>query len=344
VYRIILFSVIIAILVICVSTSCAPQSEKVDTNIQFEEDTYDFGVNDEGKNLEHDFMFTNTERDPLSIRDVVPNCSCTVVGDWDKIVAPSKVGKIHITMKTKGLQGDVAKTIVVKTNVPKRENLLLTIKANVKTPISINPRNVFLGEVLPGEVKFLSGSFEIDNHLNAPLRILSISPPDRTTFTLTTLVQNMKYKVDFTVAPPFAGESMIKGEFKIKTDSKEYPELVPTFSYFIPPQLNVFPSTIKIDIDDLEGYVIPFMTTINIKSAMDKPIRIEGLKLVGGKGIKYEILEAEKDSFYQILITIPVKYAYNKNEKINFIFRVQNDPKNKEYNIPVRFVKKGENE
>jgi hypothetical protein len=326
------------VLIFLIGTSCIQQQIP---GIKYEEEVYDFGIKDEGPNIEHEFIFTNTGNQTLKILDVKPDCSCTVADNWDQTVAPGKSGKIHITLKTTGLQGDVLKAILVKTNIPNRENIELTLKVNIKTSIAIIPRNVWLGEFLPTDNKSHSGTFEIDNNLGVPLKILEVTPPDdRTKFTLTTIEQNKKYKIDFTVNPPFVGEATVKGEFRIKTDNKDYPEIVPTFSYFIPPPLMVFPTTVNIDLDQLKGYVIPFVTTINIKSTMEKPIRIQDLKLIGGKGITYEILEATKDLVYQILITIPLDYAYHKDEKVYFVFSVLNDPKNKQYNVPVHFIKK----
>jgi hypothetical protein len=327
-------------MVLLIDIGCVPQSRKTEMGIKFKEETYDFGTHDEGQNLEHDFLFVNTGERPLRILDVKPNCSCTVVDDWDENIVPAQIGKIPVTLKTTGYQGNVIKTIIVKTDVPNSESITLTVKANVNPAIAIVPGNVFLGEIPPEYNVPLYGSFEIDNRLEEPLRILEIRPPDdRTEFKLTTLERNNKYKVDFTVNPPFAGETMVRGEFRIKTDNKDHPEIIATYSYFIPPPLLVWPTAVDIDLDQFKDYVIPFITTINIKSTMDKPIRIRGLKLIGGKGIKYEILEATRDLFYQILITVPLNYAYHKDEKVYFVFSVLNDPKNKEYNIPVRFAK-----
>ncbi len=337
--------VFVLTLVLLVGISCAPQSGKPEKGIQFKEEEYDFGIKDEWQKVEHDFVYTNIGTKTITIQDVKPECSCTVADTWNKTVAPGESGKIHITLDTTALQGDVTRVIKVKTDIPKRENILLTVKVNVQSRIAIKPRNVFLGEVLPMDDKPLSGSFEIENNLGVPLRILEINAPDgRTRFTLTTLEQNMRYKVDFSVNPPYAGEEMIKGEFRIKTDNKDYPEIVPTFSYFIPPKLAVFPNPVNIDLDQFKNYVIPFLTNINIKSTMDKPIRIQELKLTGGKGIKYEILEATRDLVYQILIEIPLDYKYNKDEDVYFTFRILNDPKNTLYNVPLKFYKKGTTE
>jgi len=341
--RTIHISVLMLTLILLAGISCAPQAPRPEIGIKFKEEVYDFGIIDEGPSIEHEFIFTNIGKQTVEILNVKSTCDCTIVDNWDKIVAPGKKGKIGITFKTSGYQGDVSRTITVTTNIPERQTISLTFNVNVKAPIAIIPQDVFLGEVLPTDVnKPLAGSFEIMNNMSVPVKILEIIVPDakaKLALTPTTLEPNTKYKIDFTVDPPFTGEQTIRGEFRIKTDNEKKPEIVPTYSYFIPPLLKVFPNVVKIDLDQLKGFVIPYLTTINIKSTMDKPIRILGLKLIGGKGIEYEIVEAERESFYQILITIPLDYVYNKDEKVSFVFRVLNDPKNQQYNIPVQFSK-----
>jgi hypothetical protein len=322
-------------LVLLFGLGCAPRP---DLGIKFEAEVHDFGIKDEGPNLEHEFIFTNTGKQTIEILDVKSSCNCTVADNWDKIVAPGKKGQISITFRTTGYQGEITRTIDVTTNIPDQKTITLTIKVNVKTPIAITPKNVWLGEFPATHNQSLSGTFEINNNLGTPLKIIEISvPDDKTRFTLTTLEQNNKYRVDFTVDPPFAGEDTVKREFRIKTDNEKYPEIVPTYSYLILPPVYIFPTILNVNLDQLKEY--EFMTSINIKSFMEKPIRIEDLKLIGGKGLHYEILEAARGKVYQILITVPMNYVHNKDEKVYFVFSVLNDPKKKSYNIPVQFIK-----
>ena len=333
-------SLLILTLVLLVGISCAPQSKKPETGIQFDEEVYDFGIKDEGPNIKHEFKFTNIGRKTLKILNIKTECSCTIADNLDRSVEPGKSGKIDITFKTAGTQGEVTKKIILSTNIPERDTIVLTVKGIVRPPVAIIPKNVDLGIVYKTDKQPLTGSFEIDNNLDVPLKILDISVPDKKIkFTLTTLEQDMKYKVDFTIDPPFTGEKTIRGEFRIKTDNEKHPEIMQTYSYFIPPPIDVYPVNLNIDLDQLKGYVIPFMTSITIKSNMEKPIQIQNLKLTGGKGIKYELVEAVKNKVYQILLTIPLDFEYNKDEKISLVFSVLNDPEKKQYNVPVQFYK-----
>jgi len=215
---------IISLAIIVNTLNCGPQKEY---DIKFDNITYDWGTRDEGINIEHIFTFTNTGKQDLVIQDVKPACGCTVADNWDKTVAPGKKGKIPITLKTVGYSGDITKTIAVTTNVPEMQTIQLTIKGKIRMPIAIIPVNVWLGEV-NADSGTLSGSFEILNNLGVPVKLLEIVPPDdRTKFTMTTVEENKKYKVDFTIDPPFTGQEVIHGQFAVKTDNKKYEYIYP---------------------------------------------------------------------------------------------------------------------
>jgi hypothetical protein len=91
---------------------------------------HEFGAVKAGTPLSYTFKFKNKGKAPLEITEVKPSCGCTK-GDFDKLVAPGKEGKITLSIaKTDTYSGPLVKTATVKTNDPEHESLVLTLRAN----------------------------------------------------------------------------------------------------------------------------------------------------------------------------------------------------------------------
>lgn len=90
---------------------------------------YSFGKVTAGTPLTYTFKVKNIGDADLEIKNVEPSCGCTT-GDFDKVIAPGKEGKITLSVKdTESYSGDVAKTANVTTNDASRSNFTLTLKA-----------------------------------------------------------------------------------------------------------------------------------------------------------------------------------------------------------------------
>ena len=107
--------------------------------IKFDSEVYDFGTIPEGPAAEHEFVFTNTGKEPIIIQKAQPSCGCTTPS-WSKDpVLPGKTGSIKASYGTQGRPNAFTKTISVVTNVGTK---VLTIKGNVeKAPESSVPAN-----------------------------------------------------------------------------------------------------------------------------------------------------------------------------------------------------------
>jgi len=319
------------LLFIIFGNNCGPQPEY---GIKFDNETFNFGTRDEGLEISHTFTIINIGKQPVTI-DVRPTCGCTVAENWDKTIAPGKKGKIPITFNTKGYQGDVEKIINVITNVPDQQTVPIKIKVKVVSPIAIIPNNAWLGDVNKESTEVLTGSFEIQNNLRAPLKILEITPPDKKTkVSITVLEENKRYKIDFTVDPPFEGEEVIQKQFTVKTDNKKHEFIYPSFSYFMPPPIQVFPNAIFVDSIQLQENEA--IRSINVKSNMKLPIGILNLNFNGPAEIKYELEETTKDQYYLVKVLIPKGMVFPKDKQYSFTFNVLNDPKGAIYNVPIQ--------
>jgi len=98
--------------------------------IDFEQVYYDFGDLKQGEQVSFVFEFTNTGGSPLLIKDAAASCGCTVPSFNKEPIDPGEKGSIEVVFDSSGRRGNQYKTVIVKTNTPRRD-IRLTIKANV---------------------------------------------------------------------------------------------------------------------------------------------------------------------------------------------------------------------
>lgn len=95
--------------------------------ITFVEEFHDFGEVEEGKVVEHTFVFTNEGEGPLIISNAQGSCGCTVP-DWPRQpIAPGQKGQIKVSFNSKGRAGRQDKRVTLTTNaVPQSKVLNIT--------------------------------------------------------------------------------------------------------------------------------------------------------------------------------------------------------------------------
>ncbi|QIE58925.1 DUF1573 domain-containing protein [Rasiella rasia] len=124
---------IVAVLSAFIFTSCKEDaSEKVkeenvaaaadrDVNagkypvMKFEKTVHDFGTIDQGTNVEHRFVFTNTGEAPLVIVDAKSSCGCTVPEKPEGPIAPGDKGELLVKFNGSG-KNQVSKTVTITAN------------------------------------------------------------------------------------------------------------------------------------------------------------------------------------------------------------------------------------
>ncbi|MEY3368020.1 MAG: hypothetical protein RI973_1175 [Bacteroidota bacterium] len=100
------------------------------TTMSFAETEFNFGKVKDGEKVRHEYVFTNTGKEPLVISDAKGSCGCTVP-EWPKDPIPAGgKGKIKVEFDSKGKPGMQTKqvTITANTNPPQS---ILTIKGEV---------------------------------------------------------------------------------------------------------------------------------------------------------------------------------------------------------------------
>lgn len=83
---------------------------------------YKFGTAISGAVIHHSFMFTNTGKRPLIIKDVITSCGCTVPVYDKKPVLPGASGHVQVDFNTEGKDGVQQKIITITANTIPRLN------------------------------------------------------------------------------------------------------------------------------------------------------------------------------------------------------------------------------
>ncbi|MBN1699885.1 MAG: DUF1573 domain-containing protein [Spirochaetales bacterium] len=209
---------------------------RVPDGIRFEKAVHDFGEVEEGTDVRHSYVFENTGTGTLTIEYVQPSCVCMSALGWDRTVKPGEKGEISVLFKTPRFNGDVTKTVFVRTDLPPPfDEVRLELKGKVVIPIEIVPLNTWLGEV-DGDTPFLDGNFDIKNNSRESLSILDVVPPRNVhiTYRLVTVCEGRRYKLFYTIYPPFSGRGTVEMRFTLETDNALHHYIYPTFFYHIP--------------------------------------------------------------------------------------------------------------
>jgi hypothetical protein len=112
-----------------VNTPAAPVGPT--TTIKYEQESFDFGVVNEGDLVTHTFKFKNTGTEPLTISNAKASCGCTVP-NWSKEpVAPGASGEIKVEFNSKGKPGNQSKRVTVTANTNPTDTFI-EIKGMVK--------------------------------------------------------------------------------------------------------------------------------------------------------------------------------------------------------------------
>lgn len=101
--------------------------------LEFEKDTYDFGVINEGTVAEHTFVFTNKTANKITLGNVQASCGCTTPSWSREPIAPQGQGKIVASYNSDGRPGAFLKTVSVTFNEENQppQTIVLTIKGTV---------------------------------------------------------------------------------------------------------------------------------------------------------------------------------------------------------------------
>jgi uncharacterized protein DUF1573 len=139
--------------------------------IAIEKPVLDFGPVVFGKKLSHAFVVRNPGASALRIEEVTSRCDC-FHATFDEAIAPGTSGKIHVEVDTSALQGPIFLTVRVRTNDPARPIARIEIKALVKGPIMLLPRDHIDLTTVSGQDQ--EGAVDLEVSRKDPLQVTSV--------------------------------------------------------------------------------------------------------------------------------------------------------------------------
>jgi hypothetical protein len=303
--------------------------------IHFWSDNYNFGVVTEGNPVNHIFEFTNTGTETLIVSDVHPTCDCTVAGNFDKEIQPGKSGKIPITFDSTNYDGQVMKTVIVKTNVPSNSDYTLTLVGTVRVVIGVNPKILWLGTVERNRTTALEGKISIINKMSSPLEINDVKPSENNIEAkVQTIKSGVEYSLSVAVKPPFK-EGAVKESVLLKTNSDMVPEFSTQLAYYMEPVVAAYPDPLFVS---KEKIAYGEEQLINIECQPGFDMRIADLSVNNDKvkmSIKDDTKMVDKGKRFKLILTFPQDFKFDPNNTLILSFKAKNVPDEPTISIPV---------
>lgn len=129
----------------------------------FSETAWDFGQVNPSKELNHTFTFKNRGDSTITIKNVVPDCGCTVAFPERNVIGPGEYGSINVTLNPVGKSKRFGSSVLIETDDdPPNYTLSVTayvvskslsdIKVKLPPPsITVEPMEIDLGTVKMGK-------------------------------------------------------------------------------------------------------------------------------------------------------------------------------------------------
>jgi hypothetical protein len=96
-----------------------------------EHNTWDFGLVEAGKVMEHDFTIKNDRSVPLQIKDVSSSCGCTVSEVRRNVLQPGESTWLNVKFNSKGYHGPIRQFVYVDTDDAQNPVMRFIVKADV---------------------------------------------------------------------------------------------------------------------------------------------------------------------------------------------------------------------
>ncbi|HUN80850.1 MAG TPA: DUF1573 domain-containing protein [Phycisphaerae bacterium] len=274
--------------------------------IRLDELVYNFPKTPVGRDVYHEFSFSNVGTGPLEILAIRPSCGCTTAGEFDKIVYPGGKGKIPLRVATGALNGNIDKKVTVFTNVNGAEGTIeLHMKGEVWEPLSVSPKTIGFGQVAATDLKdkMPSAKATIVNNSTYDAELTNVRCAS-TNFKgeVKVLEPHKKFEFEVTLVPPLQG-GVMNGTFEIDTNVPVMPKLEIPVSIYISAEVEVFPARLPMP----KTRPVDLERRFTIKNNGKNPIKLSDLKCTN-PAIKLRMEEVTPGMAFTILMQIPKEY------------------------------------
>jgi hypothetical protein len=198
------------------------------------------------------------------------------VASFDQAIPPGGVGRIVLTVKTEGYQGRVTKSALVKSNDPRQQSLSLSLSAEIRTYIVVEPapRAVLQG-VVGDDIRQVLQIRAGDGY---PLQIRETS---------TNLGQWLDYKLvskggnhqyDLELQSKAQTQASAGGYIRLLTNHPKKPELTIPIQLRVRPEFEVLPPEIIFGRVTVPPSGEKVMRVVTLVDNRGKSVRVRGLK------------------------------------------------------------------
>ena len=129
-----------------------PAAKTLKPGLEFEVETFDFGLVEEGEVVEVKFPFVNKSDRTITVETIRASCGCTAakIGN-KKVFTPGEGTVIEAKFDTSRRSGRQIKTVTVKTDDPAQNTYQVKLEGEIVSRLNLEPRLVNLGQVRQGE-------------------------------------------------------------------------------------------------------------------------------------------------------------------------------------------------
>lgn len=129
--------------------SSASQSDRTE-NAELK---HDFGVIAPGTDVFHKFKLENNSKEKWTILEIEkPSCACTLVGIDQQEIPPGSASVLEFKYRSPSTVADISQSVKVRVKSITTFDVLLTIKANIRKPLTVLPSAFDLGAVAAGDL------------------------------------------------------------------------------------------------------------------------------------------------------------------------------------------------
>jgi len=270
----------------------------------FDTPVYDFGRKRAGEPVRHEFFFTNNGTGTLEILTVRPSCGCTVPGEYDRVVAPGKTGKLPLHIDTTKMNGPTEKSVNVVTNViGEKSEVILKIKGVVWQAVEVAPNVCAFGRVTQQEP--LERKLTIVNNTEEPVVITDIQC-DNPCFRgeVKELEKGKKFEMTVFTIPPLRTGSNV-GTITFATGLRDTPKGSFSVNAFVPSPIEVVPMRLTLAAVAL---TTPTKREVSIRNNNPaKPLKVSDVKM-SNPALKATLTEQIPGSSFKVTIDIPAGF------------------------------------
>lgn len=116
-----------------------------------DESDYDFGSQETGKTITHQFAFHNHGKSILRVTDVRAACGCTVAKVSATKLLPGTSAFVEVKLNLTRLKGEIKKHLVVETNDPQTPITRFSMHGNVIMNVDVTPEITRIPRIQAGD-------------------------------------------------------------------------------------------------------------------------------------------------------------------------------------------------